>query len=77
MAEFEQALVLKFRISLGNRVMTDNKVPGQGANSRQFVPALKDARFDAVAYLLHQLQVERLSGRWIELKDHSTTVSVQ
>src|SRR5712664_371386 len=69
MPEFQQALMLQFRIDFGDSVVADHKLFGQGADSWQLIAVLKHACFDAVAYLLHELQVERLPSRGIELED--------
>lgn len=71
MPEFEQTLVFQLRIGLGNRVMTDHKLFRQGADPRQLVSTLKDRCFDGMPDLLHELQVERLAGGWIQFEDQS------
>jgi hypothetical protein len=72
MPEFQQALMFEFGIDFGNGVVADHKLFGQGSDSWQLIAMLKDARFDAVAYLLHELQVERLPSRRIELEDQGS-----
>lgn len=69
MPQVEQAFVLEFRISFGDSVMADHKFFGQGADSGQFVPVLKNASFDTVTDLLDKLQVERLASGWIQFED--------
>src|SRR5437868_12634160 len=69
MPEFEQALVFKLRIGFGHSVMTDDEFFRQRADSRQLISMLQDACFNGVPDLLHQLQIERLSGGWIQRED--------
>lgn len=60
--------MFELRIGFGNGVMTDHKLFRQGADSRQLISMLKDGCFDGMPDLLHELQVERLAGGWVQGK---------
>ena len=79
-AQFEKPLMLEFGVGLGDGVVADDELFGQGADAGHLVAVLQNAGFDGVTDLLHELKVERLAGGCVESEDHKancTTVLVQ
>jgi len=74
MAELKQALMLKLHVSLGDCVVADDEFLGKGANARHEVAVLQDPGFNCVAHLLHELEIEGMTGGGIDTEDHGETV---
>ena len=66
----DDALPLQFGIGLGDGVAIDAQFLGQRADGRQRFAGTQRARSRRLTDLVHQLQINRLAGLEINLKNH-------
>ena len=66
----DDALAFQFGVGLGDGVAVDAQFLGQRADGRQRFAGPQRARSRRVADLVHQLQIDRLAGLEINLKNH-------
>ncbi len=67
----DDALGLQLGISLGDRIAVDAQFLGQGAEGGQGVTGAQSAGGGGVTDLVGQLEIDRLAGLEIYLKDHA------
>ncbi len=72
MAQFEDSLVLEFRVRFRYRVVAYDDFLSKGANSGKLIAGTEDAGVHGVPDLLHQLQVEGLPGMRVQFESQST-----
>jgi hypothetical protein len=66
--------VFELVVGLGDGVGADDEVFGEGADAGKLVAISEEAGFGGVTDLLHELEVEGLSGGGGELEEHTVLV---
>jgi len=66
--------VFELGIGLGNSCWTDHKLLRKRTNPRELIAILKNPFLYGVANLLHELQIEGLTGNRFQSKKHFTVL---
>lgn len=68
--QLEKASAFQLGIGFNDRIGTNNKLFGEGADARKVVAITKDASFNRMADLLHHLRIKGLARGRVEFENH-------